>query len=88
MIGSFVKSKAGHDKDSIYVVVAEEKEYVLVSDGKLKKLDAPKKKSKKHIQPINQKVNKDLLDKLMGVGQATNEEVKYAIKCYLNQIPI
>ena len=50
--GNLAKSKAGHDKYKIYVIIRENDEYVYLSDGDLKKIDNPKKKNKKHVQPI------------------------------------
>ena len=44
MMGQFVISKAGHDKGTVYVIVAEEGEFVYLTDGRLKKPDKPKKK--------------------------------------------
>ena len=52
MVGKFAKSKAGHDKDQIYVIIKEDPEYVYLMDGKIKTVDKPKKKKKKHIQLI------------------------------------
>ena len=31
--GMLVKSKAGHDKDRIYVIIRDEDKYVYVADG-------------------------------------------------------
>ena len=36
MIGQFATSKAGHDKNMLYVVVAEEGEFVALCDGQRK----------------------------------------------------
>ena len=83
MIGQFVTSKAGHDKDIVYVVVAEEGDFLMLSDGRLKSLAAPKKKRKKHVQPIRKSVPQDLLEALE-MGTARDEQIKYAIKM-LNQ---
>ena len=52
MIGLLAMSKAGHDKDHVYLVVEEKEEYVLLVDGKNRLLENPKKKNKKHIQLI------------------------------------
>ncbi len=46
------KSKAGHDKNHIYVVVSEDENYVYLVNGGTKKLASPKRKKKMHIQPI------------------------------------
>ncbi len=37
-------SRAGHDKDSIYVIVKEEADWVYLADGTCKPLEKPKKK--------------------------------------------
>ncbi len=81
MIGQFVTSKAGHDKDVLYVVVREEGDFVFLSDGRLKPVDKPKRKRKKHIQPISQGVGETLTEAIQN-GKATNEQIKYAIKQY------
>lgn len=46
------KSKAGHDKNHIYVIVGEDEDMVLLANGKTKKCESPKRKKKIHIQPI------------------------------------
>jgi ribosomal protein L14E/L6E/L27E len=52
MVGSLAKSKAGHDKDHVYVILREEGEYVYLIDGEIRTMDKPKKKNKRHIQVI------------------------------------
>lgn len=81
MIGQFVTSKAGHDKDTLYVVVAEEGEFVFLSDGRLKPVDNPKRKRRKHIQPISRNVGEELTAAIVS-GKVINEQIKYAIKQY------
>lgn len=83
MIGQFVISKAGHDKGGIYVIVAEEKDFVYLSDGRLKLPEKPKKKRKKHIQPITRTLE-DTLTKQLKAGESVQaEKIKYAIRQYL-----
>ena len=48
MTGLLASSKAGHDKDKIYVIIREDKEYVWLADGKYKTNANLKKKRKKH----------------------------------------
>lgn len=81
MIGQFVTSKAGHDKDVLYVVVAEEGDFVFLSEGRLKPVDKPKRKRSKHIQSISRTVGEELVEAIK-CGKATNEQIKYAIKQY------
>lgn len=79
MVGKFAKSKAGHDKNQIYVILKEDTEYVYLVDGKLKTIDKPKKKRKKHIQIIL-KEDENVSTKLKQSEMLTNEEIKVAIK--------
>ena len=85
MIGQFVTSKAGHDKGKLYVVAAEEENFVYLCDGRLKPLEAPKKKRRIHVQPVNKTVESGLCERLCGAGQVQNEEIKYAIKKFKEQ---
>lgn len=48
----FAKSKAGHDKDRIYRIVREDEKFVYLVDDEHHPDDKPKRKNKKHIQPI------------------------------------
>lgn len=81
-IGCFAISRAGHDKDKIYVILSLDGDRVMVSDGRLKTVDTPKKKSLKHLQLTNRTVNDTLLVKLRSGQPVTNEEIKYEIKHY------
>jgi len=47
MIGELATSKAGHDKDRLYMIVGEEGECVYLCDGRLRGVEHPKKKKKK-----------------------------------------
>ena len=79
MVGKFAKSKAGHDKDQIYVILKEDAEYVYLVDGKIKTINKPKKKRKKHIQIIL-KEDENVSKKLKQDEMLINEEIKVAIK--------
>ena len=50
--GMLARSKAGHDKGCIYVIILVENEYVYLADGGLRPLRRMKKKKRKHIQPV------------------------------------
>ncbi|MDE6404791.1 MAG: KOW domain-containing RNA-binding protein [Lachnospiraceae bacterium] len=55
IVGMLAVSKAGHDKDSVYVIIREDGEYIYVADGRSRTADRPKRKNKKHIQLIKKK---------------------------------
>lgn len=77
--GMLAISKAGHDKDDWYVVSEVEEQTVLLINGKNRTIDRPKRKKKKHLQPVNE-VPENLQEKLQDKKQWTNEEVKRALK--------
>jgi len=81
-IGQLAVSKAGHDRGTLYVIVAQEGDFAFLCDGRLKSPDSPKKKRKKHIQLINQWVDEELLEKLQKGDKVYAEEIKYALKQY------
>ncbi len=53
MVGKVVFSKAGRDKTKPMVVVAVTENYLLVCDGKERRLQRPKRKNPKHLQITN-----------------------------------
>ena len=50
-IGRIVRAKAGREKDGYYCVVGvdQEKGYLLLADGKRRRLAAPKRKKEAHV---------------------------------------
>lgn len=80
-IGEFAKSKAGHDKDEIFIIINIEGEYVYLVDGKNRYIEKPKKKKIKHIQPINC-MDSELQNKINSNVRLQNEDIKRALKCY------
>lgn len=45
-------SKAGHDKGTVYVVLAADDVYFWLADGKRRLLENPKKKKQMHVQVV------------------------------------
>lgn len=85
MIGQLATSKAGHDKNRLYVIVAQKDDDVYLCDGDLRPPDRPKKKRRKHIQPINDFVDEKLLSRLLSGEKVYSEEIKSALKQYLKK---
>lgn len=54
-----VKSVAGRDKDSLLVVVGECDGYILVSDGKFRPLERPKRKNSRHLLFTGRSLNEE-----------------------------
>lgn len=80
IIGRFAVSKAGHDADTVYMVVAREGMYLYLTDGKFHTIDKPKKKNRKHVQLMNESVQDTILERLYKKAKIYDHEVRYAIK--------
>ena len=72
-IGMLAKSMAGHDEGKTYVIMAADHEYVYLADGKIRLIEKPKKKKKKHVQ---------LVMKQYDVSEADNIAIKRILKEY------
>lgn len=46
----FARSLAGHDKGQLYVIWDYDETYVYLTDGRIRTVDKPKKKKRKHVQ--------------------------------------
>ena len=86
MTGLLASSKAGHDKDKIYVIIREDKEYVRLADGKYKTNANLKKKRKKHIQIIKYFNNEEIRTKLLENKEVSDLEIVMALKKYKQQM--
>lgn len=47
--GAIVRSQAGHDKGKYFVVLDTADDFLLLVDGKTRKLEDPKRKRRKHV---------------------------------------
>lgn len=77
--GMLARSKQGHDKGELFLIIKEEELYVYLADGKSRTLEKPKKKKKKHVQIIKKRP--------LGIPQngeegfcLRNEDIKRVIK--------
>ena len=85
MIGFLASSKAGHDKDKIYIIIKEDADYVWLADGKLKTVDKPKKKRRKHIQIVKYFNNEEIRDALLEGKHVSDLEIMMTLKKYKKQ---
>ena len=85
MLGMFAVSKAGHDKGRMYLVIMDEGDAVYLADGKIRTLENPKRKKKKHLQVIKRDIDQVLMQKLINEQKLYNEEIKHAIKIRANK---
>lgn len=83
MVGQLAISRAGHDKDTLYLIVREEETCVYLADGVLKTYASPKKKNKKHIQPVHSGLSLEEMEALAGNQADADTKIKRCIKCAL-----
>ena len=88
--GYLASSKAGHDKGKIFFIIKEEKDYFWLVDGKVRPLENPKKKNKKHVQIIKRNISvtlkEDTVESDIRQKSVTNESIKRTIKLYSKDI--
>lgn len=74
--GMLVRSKAGHDAGTVYVIINVDDAYVYLVDGKIRTLARPKKKKKKHVQIILKKYDVSSADdvKIKRILKEWNQE--------------
>ena len=76
-----VISLNGRDKGKRFMVVETEDEYVMIADGKGRRIEKPKRKKNKHLEFEN-KLDGQIADKLTGGEKVTNNEVRRTLAQY------
>lgn len=80
LIGKVVLSKAGRDKDHLYVVIdVLNDKYVLLSDGNTKTVQMPKRKSLKHLRVLNN-VDDEIKESIISKDRGTDLKIKRFLK--------
>ncbi|MBR1634963.1 MAG: RNA-binding protein [Lachnospiraceae bacterium] len=75
------RSLAGHDKDALYVVIGEDEADVILVNGKNRTMDSPKRKRKKHVQPIRH-FPETVRSEVRSAERWTDDNVRKVIKLY------
>lgn len=75
--GMLARSKAGHDTGKVYVIIDTDDAYVYLTDGKIRTMDKPKKKKKRHVQIILEQYD---------VTQIDDATIRHILKNYIGGI--
>ena len=79
---NIVRSGAGRDKGKLFVVLAVEGDYLLLADGKSRKLESPKRKKQRHVLFVAADNENRLSKKIRGEEKITNRELRRALAAY------
>ncbi len=72
---NIVRSSAGRDKGKLFVVLAVEGEYLLLADGKSRKVESPKRKKRRHVLFVSSEETR-LSEKIKSEEKVTNSELR------------
>ena len=76
-----IVSLAGRDKGQLFFVVDTEEQYVLIADGKGRRLEKPKRKKRKHIQKVQQ-TDSRVAEKIRNGDKVLNSELRRELAAY------
>ncbi len=78
---NIVRSGAGRDKGKLFVVLAVEGEYLLLADGRSRKVDSPKRKKRRHVLFVADDDTR-LSEKIKSDEKITNSELRRTLAAY------
>lgn len=85
---SLVKAIAGRDEGKFFVVMEiKDDNYVMICDGRRRKVTSPKKKKIKHLENLNYSLN-IIKDKLETGNEINNSDIKKSIRNALTELKI
>ena len=82
---NIVRSDAGRDKGKIFAVLAVEGEFLLLADGKSRKVEHPKRKKRRHVLFVSAEESR-LTDKIKSGEKITNSELRRALAAFREEV--
>lgn len=79
--GQVVRSLAGHDQGNLFYVLVDDGDYLLLADGKRRRLETPKRKKRKHLSLLEIDGTPAVLD-LQDRGELSNKELRRALAAF------
>ena len=80
-----VRSYAGSDREKLFIVLAVEGEYLLLADGKGRRVEAPKRKKRRHVLFVAADESR-LADKIKRSEKITNSELRRTLAAYRGEV--
>ena len=83
-VGQIVISKAGRDKGDVFIVYNIDGDYLYLVDGKSRRLERPKKKKIRHIQPTKT-INAALREAIIAKKYVKDADFRTALKNFMEK---
>ena len=80
-----VRSDAGRDKGKLFAVLAVEGEYLLLADGKSRKVESPKRKKRRHVLFVASDESR-LSEKIKSEEKITTSELRRTLAAYREEV--
>ena len=75
---NIVKSTAGRDEGDLFFVLDTQEEFLLLADGKRRRVESPKRKKRKHVSFVGES-HSVVAEKIRSSEKITNSELRKAI---------
>ena len=82
---NIVRSDAGRDQGKLFAVLAVEGEYLLLADGKTRKVESPKRKKRRHVLFVAADETR-LSEKIKLKEKFTNSELRRTLATYREEV--
>ena len=79
---NIVKSTAGRDEGDLFFVLDIQEEFLLLADGKRRRVENPKRKKRKHVTLVGES-HSVVAEKIRSSEKITNSELRKAIAAYV-----
>ena len=76
-----IQSDAGRDKGKLFYVLGVEGEFLLLADGKSRRVEAPKRKKRRHVLFVASEETR-VSEKIKGEEKITNSELRRALAAF------
>ena len=82
---NIIRSDAGRDKGKLFVVLAVEGEYLLLADGKTRRVEDPKRKKRRHVLFVAAEETR-VSEKIKNNEKITNSELRRTLAAYREEV--
>ena len=82
---NIIRSDAGRDKGKLFVVLAVEGEYLLLADGKSRRVETPKRKKRRHVLFVAAEETR-VSEKIKNNEKITNSELRRTLAAYREEV--